>query len=132
MTDDKMIEAVARAMVAASNGTKDPDKLVPAPRGSVGMIPLWRSYEHLAQAALRAVREGQWQDIVVIPLGHQRQKFDNGICAAWTQKVERNGDMAIITVTEDCHEGMTYQPPRKHTFALKCIEFVPTPPVNKE
>ena len=51
---DELVEAVARQMVCESTGTRDPDKMVPAPRGVLGFIPLWRSYEHLARAAITA------------------------------------------------------------------------------
>lgn len=48
MTDDKMIEAVARAICAEKDplGTDD-----------------WRGWIGEAEAALCVVREGQWQDI---------------------------------------------------------------------
>lgn len=54
MLNEERVEAVARGMVIASTGTKDPDKLVPAPRGKMGIFPLWRTYEHLARAAITA------------------------------------------------------------------------------
>lgn len=49
------LERVCRAMVAASRPTADPDRLTPAPRGSMGLIPIWRTYEHLARAAINAM-----------------------------------------------------------------------------
>lgn len=49
---DIIVERACRAMVTASRPMADPDKLTPAPRGSVGMVPIWRTYEHLARAAL--------------------------------------------------------------------------------
>lgn len=52
-----MVEKVARAMVCNSTGTRDPDKMTPAPRGQAGLVPLWRCYEHLARAAIEAMRE---------------------------------------------------------------------------
>lgn len=55
MTD--MVERVARAMLKASNPRVDPDALTPAPRGQAGLIPKWAMYEHLAKAAIKAMRE---------------------------------------------------------------------------
>ena len=51
---NELREVVARAMVLASG--KDPDKLTPAPRGSIGNAPLWHSYRHLADAATAAMQ----------------------------------------------------------------------------
>lgn len=55
--DDAQIERVCRAMVAASRPMADPDRPTPAPRGSVGWVPVWRTYEHLARAAIAAMQE---------------------------------------------------------------------------
>jgi len=53
----EMQERIARAMCAASRPSSNPDDLTPAPRGRLGMIPKWRLYEHLALAAMKAMRE---------------------------------------------------------------------------
>ncbi|MES2173896.1 MAG: hypothetical protein V4523_08100 [Pseudomonadota bacterium] len=51
------VERVARAMQAVSRPTVSPDQLTPGPRGSVGLIPIWKLYEPMAIAAIRAMRE---------------------------------------------------------------------------
>ena len=51
------VERVARAMLAASRPNADPDELTPAPRGSFGLIPKWQLYDHLARAAIAAMRD---------------------------------------------------------------------------
>ena len=53
---DAQIEAACRAAVVASNPLVDPDKLTPMPRGQVGLMPLWRSYERVIRPALDAAR----------------------------------------------------------------------------
>lgn len=52
-----LIEEIARSMLAVSRPNANADDLTPAPRGSLGMIPKWKLYEHLAQAAYAVVRE---------------------------------------------------------------------------
>ena len=52
---DALVERVARAMQAVSRPDVDPDKLTPGPRGSVGLMPVWALYEHMAKAALTAI-----------------------------------------------------------------------------
>lgn len=52
---DALVERVARAMQAVSRPDVDPDKLTPGPRGSVGLMPVWALYEHMAKAALSAI-----------------------------------------------------------------------------
>lgn len=51
----EQIEKVARAMQAVSRPDVDPDKLTPGPRGTVGLMPVWRLYEHMAAAAVDAL-----------------------------------------------------------------------------
>ena len=53
--DNAAVEAVARAMHKQSRPMSDPDKLQPKPRGQVGMEPLWKMYEPMARAAIRAM-----------------------------------------------------------------------------
>lgn len=50
------VERVARAMQAVSRPDVDPDQLTPGSRGSVGLMPVWRLYEHMARAALAAMQ----------------------------------------------------------------------------
>ena len=49
------IERMCRATQAVSRPDVNPDQLTPAPRGTVGLIPVWRLYEHMATAALDAI-----------------------------------------------------------------------------
>ena len=51
-----MRERVARAMCAATG--KDPDKLNPAPRGAIGMVPLWTLWATQADVAIAAMMGG--------------------------------------------------------------------------
>lgn len=53
---DDVVERVARAMMAVSRPNASPDDLTPAPRGQVGLMPKWKLFEHLAQAAIAAMR----------------------------------------------------------------------------
>lgn len=50
--NNEAIEAAARAYCAHVG--KDPDKLTPAPRGQVGLIPLWEMFAPQLTAALTA------------------------------------------------------------------------------
>ena len=52
-----LVEAVARAMMAASRPNANPDDLTPAPRGTIGFVPKWRLFEHLARAAIAAMAD---------------------------------------------------------------------------
>lgn len=54
LRSEEMVEKAARAMMAESRPNADPDALTPAPRGTVGLVPKWRLFEHLACAAVRA------------------------------------------------------------------------------
>lgn len=48
----ELVEIAARAMVRSSRPGADPDRPQPAPRGKSGIVPLWRLYEHMAEAAV--------------------------------------------------------------------------------
>ena len=50
-----LVERVARAMMAASRPNANPDDPTPAPRGTIGFVPKWRLFEHLARAAIAAM-----------------------------------------------------------------------------
>jgi hypothetical protein len=55
MSDVATIERVCRAMQAGSRPNVNPDQLTPGPRGSIGLMPVWRLYEHMAIAAINAL-----------------------------------------------------------------------------
>jgi len=54
---DDAVERVARAMCEAVG--KNPDKMTPAPRGAVGMVPLWTLWKSQAKAAIAAMKDTQ-------------------------------------------------------------------------
>ena len=64
MTHEEMIEAVARAWCEASG--KDPDKLTPAPRGVVGLVPLWTLFEPQARAAIRVIAPAVLEEAAIM------------------------------------------------------------------
>ena len=51
-----MVEKVARAMLARSRPSLNPDEMIPAPRGLMGYMPRWTMYSDLAEAAIAALR----------------------------------------------------------------------------
>lgn len=51
---ERAIEAACRAAVRASSGTRDPDTIVPMPRGQVGVMYLWQSYRRMIEPAIDA------------------------------------------------------------------------------
>ncbi len=56
---DADVERVARAMMAVSRPNAYPDDLTPAPRGSMGLVPKWHLFAHLAEAAIAAMQHNQ-------------------------------------------------------------------------
>jgi hypothetical protein len=54
---DNMIERVCCAMLIESRPGVNPYDLTPMPRGRSGLMPKWRMYEHLARAAIEAMRQ---------------------------------------------------------------------------
>ena len=84
MTHNELIEAVARAWCESSG--KDPDKLTPAPRGVVGLVPLWTLFEPQARAAIRMIAPAVLEDVAalmegkggVIPLAASYARFVSG------------------------------------------------------
>lgn len=56
---DAMVEAACRAAVAASRPNADPDSLTPCPRGRIGMQPIWRLYEGMMRAGIKATLAAQ-------------------------------------------------------------------------
>jgi hypothetical protein len=50
-----LVETIAKAMMAVSRPNANPDDLTPAPRGTIGFVPKWQLFEHLARAAITAM-----------------------------------------------------------------------------
>lgn len=107
MTDDKLIEAVARA-IEHEMFVKPFSEVVANGGGEVKVPPM----KQIARAALRAVREGQDDDSV---LETAIEAYDKAFCA-WSNLPQNEGMLPCGCLLE-CMEA-----------ALVAVKVLPTPP----
>jgi hypothetical protein len=113
------VERVARALCEASG--KNPDKMTPAPRGVLGMVPLWALWEKQATAAISAMPNNLKHTTLAIAM-HCGE--DVGFDRGWNAAIEAAADKAIkgrnfwrdkCEATKNRRESRDYE-----TMAITC------------